>query len=383
LGRGPTDDAVSLALNEVKGRLRALSDVGLGYLSLDRQSRTLSGGEAQRVALTTALGASLTGAMFVLDEPTVGLHPRDVERLRQVVRSLVTGDNTAVVVEHDPSMLGGADRVVELGPGAGERGGRVVFDGSPAQLRRAKTATGAAMRGGTRGTSAGQPRSRRPGRGTLKLTGATGHNLQGVDLTLPLSVMTCVTGVSGSGKSSLVLETLAPAVSRALGQTAKEVALEHASLSGTEGLTGVVQVDQSPLGRTSRGNPATYLKAWDVVRKRFAREPLAKERGYTPGVFSFNVPGGRCEACKGEGAETVEMQFLADVSFSCPECQGRRFVGPVLDVTHRAHSIADVLELTGQEAIALFEETTSWPSGSNRSWRWGSGTYAWASPSTP
>ncbi|MBW2508546.1 MAG: ATP-binding cassette domain-containing protein, partial [Deltaproteobacteria bacterium] len=344
------DAGAALLWREAIGRLRALHDVGLGYLSLDRTSRTLSGGETQRVALTSALGATLNGAMFVLDEPTVGLHPRDVERLLGVVRALARDDNVAIVVEHDPDMILGADRVVELGPGAGENGGEVVFDGTPAVLSEARTATGAALR------ATGTPkRTRREPKGWIELDGASGHNLRSVRATFPRGVMTCVTGVSGSGKSSLVLETLLPAVQRKLGLKSDGVPLPHDSLTGFASLHGVVGVDQSPLGRTSRGNAATYLKIWDIFRKRFSMQPLAKERGYKPGFFSFNVAGGRCEACRGDGAETVEMQFLADVVFSCPECQGRRFVGPVLDVEYMGLSIADVLDLTAQQAAQHFE----------------------------
>ncbi len=344
------DAATSLLFSECKGRLATLCDVGLEYLTLDRASRTLSGGEAQRVALTSALGASLTGALFVLDEPTVGLHPTDVDRLASVVRRLKEGDNTVILVEHDPAMIRGADRVVELGPGAGERGGRVVFDGTPRELARADTATGRALRASTSGARA---RRRSPDR--LVLRGARGNNLKGVDLEVPLGALTCVTGVSGSGKSSLVLATLVPALLAARGERTEEAPLAHDGVEGAESLRAIVHVDQSPLGRTSRGNPATYLKAWEVIRKRFAAERLAKERGFGPSAFSFNTPGGRCEACAGEGAETVEMQFLADVTFSCPECGGRRFVGPVLDVLHRGLSVADVLELTALEALERFE----------------------------
>ena len=344
------DPAAAMVLAECTARMRMLVDVGLGYLTLDRTSRTLSGGEAQRVALTSALGASLTGAMFVLDEPTVGLHPSDVQRLFGVVRRLVSGDNLVIVVEHDPSVIRGADRVIELGPGAGEHGGEVVFDGTPGALRRAPTATGRALR-----RRLAQSRTRRSPSGWLRLHGATGHNLRGDDVSIPIGALTCVTGVSGSGKSTLVLETLFPAVARALDQTAPE-ALAHERLVGVDAIAGAVQVDQAPLGRTSRGNPATYMKAWDVVRKRFAREPLARARGFGPGTFSFNVPGGRCEACRGEGAETVEMQFLADVSFSCPECGGRRFVGPVLEVLHGGLSIADVLAQTVTETVERFAD---------------------------
>ena len=349
------DPPTALLARECVSRLEMLAAVGLEYLTLDRASRTLSGGETQRVALTSALGASLTGAMFVLDEPTVGLHPRDVEKLKSVVQRLATGDNIVVVVEHDETLVRGADRVVELGPGAGERGGEIVFDGAPEALERAPTATGRAL--GSHAARARSALGRRVPRAPtafLSLRGATGNNLRGTDPIVPLGLVTCVTGPSGSGKSSLVLSTLFPAVSRRF-DARGDRALPYASIAGQEGLAGVVKVDQAPLGRTSRGNPATYLKVWDAIRKRFTAEPLSKERGYTPGTFSFNVPGGRCEACKGEGAETVEMQFLADVTFSCPECGGRRFVGPVLDVVHHGLTIADVLELTAHEALARFE----------------------------
>jgi len=345
------DAGAALLWREAIGRLRALHDVGLGYLSLDRTSRTLSGGETQRVALTSALGATLNGAMFVLDEPTVGLHPQDVERLLGVVRALSQDENIAIVVEHDPEMIRGADRVVELGPGAGENGGRIVFDGTPTALRRAKTATGSALK--DRGAVS---RARREAKAWIEVKGASGHNLRSVNASFPLGVMTCVTGVSGSGKSSLVLETLLPAVQRGLGLKSDGAPLQSEAVTGFESLRGVIGVDQSPLGRTSRGNAATYLKIWDVFRTRFTQQPLAKERGYKPGFFSFNVAGGRCEACRGDGAETVEMQFLADVVFSCPECQGRRFVGPVLDVTYMGLHIAQTLELTAQQAAEHFAD---------------------------
>ncbi|MCB9591490.1 MAG: excinuclease ABC subunit UvrA [Sandaracinaceae bacterium] len=349
------DAATALLVREVRSRLEMLCDVGLGYLTLDRASRTLSGGEAQRVALTSALGASLTGAMFVLDEPTVGLHPVDVDRLAAVVRRLTDGDNTVLLVEHDMDMIGRADRVVELGPGAGEKGGRVVFDGTPAALAEAQTPTGRALRASAVGEARRSAKKASKKRPQITLRGATGHNLGGVDVAIPVGQVTCVTGVSGSGKSSLVIETLVPAALRARGERAERAPLPHAEITGVDGLAAVVHVDQSPLGRTSRGNPATYLKVWDAIRKRFAAEPLAKERGYTASTFSFNTAGGRCEACGGEGAETVEMQFLADVTFSCPECGGRRFVGPVLEVSHRGLSIADALEITAEEALARFE----------------------------
>ncbi|MBX3270101.1 MAG: excinuclease ABC subunit UvrA [Sandaracinaceae bacterium] len=346
------DAATALLVREVGARLATLCEVGLGYLTLDRASRTLSGGEVQRVALTGALGASLTGAMFVLDEPTVGLHPADVERLAKVVRRLAGADNTVLVVEHDEHVIRAADRVIELGPGAGEAGGRVVFDGPPARLARAKTATGRALAARAEAPP-GAPRS--VSTEHVVLRGASGHNLRGVDVAIPVGAITCVTGVSGSGKSSLIVETLVPAALRALGRSSERVPLPHGSIEGVRALGAVVHVDQSPLGRTSRGNPATYLGVWDALRKRFASQPLAKQRGYLPGHFSFNAAGGRCEACAGEGAETVEMQFLADVTFSCPECGGRRFVGPVLDVRFCGVDVAEALELTAQAALSRFE----------------------------
>lgn len=350
-GAFASEPGIALLWRETTSRLSALTQVGLGYLSLDRQSRTLSGGEAQRVALTSALGATFNGAMFVLDEPTVGLHPRDVDRLLTVVRALAEHDNMAVVVEHDADMILGADRVIELGPGAGELGGQVVFDGTPAALRKADTATGRALSRPRR--VAGQ---RRKPKKWISIKRASGHNLADVDVKIPVGVVTCVTGVSGSGKSSLILETLWPAAARSLGKSLDEPPLPHKSISGLTVFTDAISVDQAPLGRTSRGNPATYLKIWDAFRKRLCAQPIAKERGYKPGMFSFNVAGGRCEACRGEGAETVEMQFLADVTFSCPECQGRRFVGPVLDVEYRGKHVADILEMTAHEAFEYFHD---------------------------
>jgi excinuclease ABC subunit A len=342
------DSAGELLVREIGSRLGTLSDVGLGYLGLDRAGNTLSGGETQRVALSTALGASLSSAMFVLDEPTVGLHPADVRRLGKVVRRLADASNLVLMVEHDPHIIALADRVVELGPGAGEQGGRIVYDGHPERLSKAKTATAKAF-----AARVPEPSKRREPRGTLELRGARGNNLAGVDLTLGKGVLTCITGPSGSGKSSLVLETLVPAVQKALGARDAHP-LEHDSLKGIAQIPSVVHVDQGPLGRTSRGNPATYMGAWDVLRKRFAATDLAKERGYGPSMFSFNVEGGRCEACKGQGYETVEMQFLADVSFDCPECGGKRFVGGVLDVQVEGKNVADMLALTVDELLAAF-----------------------------
>ncbi len=344
------DPAVGLLLAECREKLSALCQVGLGYLTLDRAMRSLSGGELQRVALVSALGASLSGAMFVLDEPTMGLHPSDVQRLLSVVQRLTTGGNVAVVVEHDPVVLKGADRVVELGPGAGASGGRIVFDGPPAALRKAKTATAKSLRRRTQ-----IEHTRREAQGWLKLDGARGHNLKDLQLRLPLGTLTSVTGVSGSGKSSLVLLTLLPAVARALGDVAQRP-LSFDALHGHDRVSETVGIDQSPMGRTSRGNPATYLGCWELIRKRLAATDLARERKYKAGMFSFNVAGGRCEACRGEGAETVEMQFLADVTFTCPECGGRRFVGPVLDVSLHGKNAAELLDLTVDQAAEIFRD---------------------------
>jgi excinuclease ABC subunit A len=352
--RSAPDAPLHRVLEEAAARLSALCEVGLQYLTLDRSARSLSGGELQRVALTSALGSGLTGTLFVLDEPTVGLHPKDVLRLLPALKRLAARDNIVLVVESDRRVIEAADRVVELGPGAGPNGGTIVFDGQPAALREASTATARAW---ARDDGVAAQPARKP-RGTIALRGASGNNLRAVDLEIPLGALTCVTGVSGSGKSSLVAETLVPAIARELGQSA-EAPLPFESLRGHDVLAQVIVADQTALGRTSRGNAATYTGVWDLIRKRLAKEPIAVERGYGPGMFSFNVAGGRCEACKGEGADTVEMQFLADVHLSCPECGGRRFVGPVLDVKLCGLDVAALLELTVDEAsdkLAGFKE---------------------------
>lgn len=345
------DAATLLLVRECLNRLRALADVGLGYLTLDRQSRTLSGGETQRVALTSALGASLTESMFVLDEPTVGLHPSDIHRLRDVVRELSNGGNTVLMVEHQASMLQASDRVIELGPGAGENGGQVVFDGAPEQLAKADTLTGRSWRAKTTTKTA-----IREAQGVaLNLEGASGNNLKHVSVEIPRGVLTCVTGVSGSGKSSLFLDTLVPAVRYQLGD-ARSDQLPYEKLTLSKGIRDVVHVDQTPLGRTSRGNPATYIGVWETLRKRLAASELGRSRDLSPGYFSANVSGGRCEACKGQGFETVEMQFLADVSFSCPSCRGTRFKDEALEVLHKGLNAAQILDLTTDEAAALFAD---------------------------
>ncbi len=337
---------------ELAARLGYLDTVGLGYITLDRQARTLSGGEAQRAGLTTALGARITGALFVLDEPTVGLHPSDVPKLAGAMAELARAGNAALVIEHDALVVRGCDRVVELGPGAGKDGGRVLFDGTPAELAgRTDLPTGAAW-----ARARAKATTPRASTGALRLRGVRANNLAALDVDVPLGVLCAITGPSGSGKSTLAEDVLYRAAARALGDTKVDRPGPHDALEGTERLARVVLVDQTPLGRTARGNAATYTKAWDRIRARFAMEPASRSAGLTPAHFSFNVAGaGRCETCSGEGYETVEMQFLADVQLLCPVCHGKRFKPEVLAVRHRGESVADVLEMTIDEALALLD----------------------------
>ncbi|MET0404651.1 MAG: excinuclease ABC subunit UvrA, partial [Cystobacter sp.] len=341
-----------LVRRELAGRLGYLSRVGLGYLTLDRPARTLSGGEAQRVSLTAALGTSLTGALFVLDEPTVGLHPADVGPLTGSMAELATRGNIALVIEHDPLVIRSAHRVLELGPGAGRHGGTLCFDGTPRALaKRGDLPTGRLLAGTE--DVARVPRERT---GALGIRNARAHNLRGVSVNVPLGVLCAITGPSGSGKSTLMDEVLYRHLGRHLGEKDAEVPGEADGVEGLEAVESVTFVDQSPLGRTSRGNAATYTKAWDRLRDRFASEPEAEVRGLTPAHFSFNVDKGRCEACSGEGYETVEMQFLADVSLLCPVCRGRRFKEEVLSIRHHGLSVADVLEATVDEVLQRFPD---------------------------
>jgi len=339
-----------LARKELESRLGYLERVGLGYLTLDRQARTLSGGEAQRVTLTAALGTSLCGALFVLDEPTVGLHPSDVEPLNAILQELAQRDNLVLVVEHDPAVIRGADRVIELGPGAGSDGGRVVKDAPPSAFTTADTATGRAL-----GASVHVRGPLRKPTGFLSVKGATANNLRAIDAQLPLGVLCAVTGPSGSGKSTLAVDIVYRTLARKLGDFDEELPGACAGIDGTAAIKSVTLVDQSPLGRTSRGNAATYTKAWDLVRALYAKEPEALALGLTPSDFSFNVDGGRCEACSGEGFETVEMQFLADVRLVCPACRGRRFKDNVLAVSRAGVSVADVLDMTVTNALLHFK----------------------------
>ncbi|MBX3188118.1 MAG: excinuclease ABC subunit UvrA, partial [Labilithrix sp.] len=340
--------------SELRSRLAYLDAVGLSYLTLDRQARTLSGGEAQRASLTTALGASLTGTLFVLDEPTVGLHACDVPRLAEAMRDLSRAGNTVLVIEHDRTVVERCDRVVEMGPGAGPRGGRVLWSGTPEDLAKTDTATGRAWR-----ATARRARRKRPAsHGTIAFTDVRENNLRIDRVEIPLGVVCAITGPSGSGKSTLAEDIVYRAVARATGASVPKPGA-FTTMAGHEALAAAVLVDQSPLGRTARGNAATYTKAWDRIRARFAGEAEAARRALTPAHFSFNVPGkGRCETCSGEGYETVEMQFLADVMLLCPVCQGKRFNAEVLAVKHAGKTVADVLAMTVDEALAIFSPTT-------------------------
>ena len=344
-------------LEELTARLSFVIDVGLGYLTLDRQTRTLSGGEAQRIALSNALGSRLTDTLYVLDEPTIGLHPSDTDRLLALLRKLAELGNTVVVVEHDPAAMRAADHMVELGPGSGSTGGYLVYSGPAARVSEANTLTGQYLSGEKR---IGVPSVRRPAARWLTVRGARLHNLQDLDVRIPLHTLTAVTGVSGSGKSTLVHDVLYRQLETRLrgGHSAKSHLGEPVgtvrALEGWEALADVVLIDQSPIGRTPRSNPVTYVKAFDELRALFAAQPLARERRYTPTTFSFNVPGGRCEACEGAGHVLVEMVFLANVFVPCEQCGTRRFRPDVLDVHVQGASIHDVLEWTVDETLRRF-----------------------------
>ncbi len=355
----PLDEATDLLLTEIRARLSYLCQVGLAYLTLDRQSRTLSGGEVQRINLTTALGTSLVNTLFVLDEPSIGLHPRDMGRVIEVMQRLRDAGNSLVVVEHDPQIMFAADRILDMGPGPGERGGEVVSFGTPDELRAGHSLTAAYLSGRKR-ADAGMPSRPPEANGPrLQLLGAAEHNLKNIDVVIPLSRLVCITGVSGSGKSTLVQDVLYAALLKAKGRPT-ETPGAHRALKGVDVIEDVVMVDQSPIGRTTRSNPASYVGAFDAIRSLFAAAPAAKERGYTAGTFSFNAGNGRCPTCSGNGFEHVEMQFLSDVYLRCPDCNGRRFRAEVLEVTlagkngGQALSVADVLELTVAEALAFF-----------------------------
>ena len=344
-------------LEEVRQRIHYLIEVGLEYLTLDRLSSTLSGGESQRIQLATSLGSRLVGALYVLDEPSIGLHPRDTAKLIRILHSLRDLGNTILVVEHDPSVIRSADHLLDLGPGAGELGGHVLAAGTVAEVTaNPQSITGKYLSGRL---TIPVPRHRRePGRELLQLTGVRLHNLRGIDVEVPLNLLCCVTGVSGSGKSTLVHQVLYRALMQQLhrepGTSAPEPTNLYRELTGTQYLNDVILVDQSPIGRTPRSNPVTYIKAFDDIRALFAAQPDARRRGFGPGAFSFNVPGGRCDTCEGDGTVTVEMQFLADIELPCEDCNGTRYKSSILEIKYKNKNIHDVLNMTVKQALSHF-----------------------------
>jgi excinuclease ABC subunit A len=342
---------------EVRSRLAYLISVGLGYLALERPLRSLSAGEAQRVALTATLGSSLVDMLYVLDEPSVGLHPADVGQLASSIETLQRRGNTVVVVEHEEEIIRRADHIVEFGPGAGQDGGRIVFQGAPDELTASRESRTGDWLAGRRALGRGGPR-RSTAQGWVKLRGVRGHNLRDLTVEFPLGVLCLVTGVSGAGKSTLVDKTLYPALARRLRKdsdlSAVPEPLEYEDVLGSGQLEEAVYIDQSPIGRSPRSNPATYIKAFDPIRTLFAEQPEARVRGLTAGHFSFNVDGGRCERCRGDGLLAIDMQFMADIYMRCPECGGRRYRRQVLEVKYRGQDIAEVLDMTAREAFAFF-----------------------------
>ena len=363
----PLDEATELLLAEIRARLQYLVDVGLGYLTLDRQSRTLSGGEVQRINLTTSLGTSLVNTLFVLDEPSIGLHPRDMQRVIGVLHRLRDAGNTLLVVEHDPQIMLAADRILDMGPGPGERGGQQVFFGTPKQLLRSRASLtarylrGELTTGGTRkgtGTKQGEALSLKDKDNAvpfLEIRGARAHNLKSVNVRFPLQRLVCVTGVSGSGKSTLIQDVLYNALRKVMGRPV-EAPGAHQAIRGHEQIGDVVLVDQSPIGKTTRSNPASYVGAWNAIRELFAAVPEATERGYKASTFSFNSGTGRCPTCGGNGFEHVEMQFLSDVYLRCPDCNGSRYRPEVLEITLDGKSVSDVLDLTVNAALTFFSD---------------------------
>ncbi|MDZ7772693.1 MAG: excinuclease ABC subunit UvrA [Balneolaceae bacterium] len=343
-------------LYEIRKRLKYLDEVGLEYLTLNRLANTLSGGESQRISLANSLGSSLIGSLYVLDEPTIGLHPRDNERLINIMKSLRDIGNTVLVVEHDPEMIRSADNIIDIGPFAGVHGGEISFTGTYEELLESKTLTGKYLSGRK---EIPVPEKRRPGSDKhLLLEGAAEHNLKSLNVEFPLGKLVCVTGVSGSGKSTLVHDTLYAGMQKRMGTYNDKVG-RHRGLKGTHHIDSVEMVDQSPIGRSSRSNPATYTKAFDGIRDLFADTRQSKIMGYEPGHFSFNVPGGRCENCQGEGIQKIEMQFMADIELTCEACGGKRYRKDVLQVKYRGKNIHDVLEMSVSEALEFFVDEQS------------------------
>jgi len=339
-------------LTEITNRLQFLNDVGLGYLTMNRLSNTLSGGESQRINLATSLGSSLVGSMYILDEPSIGLHPKDTNRLITVLKRLRDIGNSVIVVEHDEEIIKAADEIIDIGPDAGEHGGELIFQGAFNELKDCKKSY--TSRYLMHDLSIPVPQHRRNWRNFIYIEGASEHNLKNIDVKIPLNIFTVITGVSGSGKSTLVKDILFPAVKKQLGGYADKSG-GYRKISGDfKSVHALEYIDQNPIGRSSRSNPATYLKAYDDIRQLYSSQSLAKLRGYKPGIFSFNIPGGRCEQCEGEGVIKVEMQFMADIYLKCDACHGKRFKDEVLEIKYKDKSIADILEMSVTEALAFF-----------------------------
>jgi excinuclease ABC subunit A len=344
-------------LTEINTRLQFLEDVGLGYLSLNRQSSTLSGGESQRINLATSLGSSLVGSMYILDEPSIGLHPRDTHRLIRVLMNLRNLGNSVIVVEHDEEIIRSSDYIIDIGPLAGNQGGEVVFAGTFSEMEEQKNTLTAKYISGEMNIPI--PVRRRKWKEYIEVLGARENNLKGFNVKFPLQVLTVITGVSGSGKSSLVRNILYPALKKIQGGNNDKTG-RFGRLAGDCNRVSLVEfVDQNPIGRSSRSNPATYLKAWDDIRNLYSDLQMSKVRGYKPGYFSFNIPGGRCEECEGEGIVRIEMQFMADLSLTCEACGGKRFKDEVLDVKFQDRNIVDILEMTVIQAIDFFSQANT------------------------
>ena len=351
-------EIASRILKEINERLGFLANVGLRYLNLSRNSGTLSGGESQRIRLASQIGSGLTGVLYVLDEPSIGLHQRDNDRLLATLTRLRDLGNTVLVVEHDEDAIRAADYVVDMGPGAGVHGGTVVAEGVVSDILANPASLTGQYLSGVKEIAVPANRRKLDKKRMIKLKGATGNNLKSVNADIPLGVLTCVTGVSGGGKSTLILETLWKALSRRLHKS-REIPAPHTQIEGIELLDKVVDIDQSPIGRTPRSNPATYTGAFTPIREWFAGLPEAKSRGYTPGRFSFNVKGGRCEACQGDGVIKIEMHFLPDVYVTCDSCKGRRYNRETLEILWRGKSVADVLDMTVEEGVSFFKAVPS------------------------
>jgi excinuclease ABC subunit A len=339
-------------ITEINNRLTVLNDVGLGYLTLNRLSSTLSGGESQRINLSTALGSNLVGSMYILDEPSIGLHPRDTHRLIKVLLRLRDLGNTVIVVEHDEEIMRASDQIIDIGPLAGHMGGEIVFQGTVGDLvKDEKSLTGKFLNSSAVITG---PAVRRRWKDFIEVQGARENNLKNIDVKIPLNIFTVITGVSGSGKTSLVKKIIYPSLKKMFDGYADRTGKFDRIFGDVSRISSVEMVDQNPIGRSSRSNPATYIKAFDEIRNLFADQQLARVRGYKPGYFSFNIEGGRCEECEGEGVVKIEMQFMADLYLPCESCKGKRFRDEVLDVKYREKSIVDILEMTIDEAIAFF-----------------------------